>query len=78
MSEKKELKALQMQIARAIGKRIKSERTARGWTAYRLAKESEMTAPHIERIESGKIAPRVDIITRLCFALNIEISLPIV
>lgn len=77
MNEKKELKALQMHVAKRVAARIKAEREARGMTIYKFAKITGMSSAHIARIESGVIAPRIDVIERICIALNVTITLPI-
>lgn len=72
--EKDELK---FQVGGAIADEIKTAREKRGWTIYRLAQKSGVHAAHISRIEEGMLAPRTDTLQKICAALKLEITFPL-
>ena len=61
----------------ALASRIKTARKASGWTLYRLSKETGITEGHLSKIESGEIAPRVDMLQRITKALDVRVSFPL-
>lgn len=60
-----------------IARRIQNERLLRGWTIYKLAYKSGVSAGHLQRLESGMYAPRIDVLQRVCVALKMEIKFPL-
>lgn len=64
-------------VAREIGEEIHKLRTERGFSLYRLEKETGVKAHHIAQIEKAQICPRVDILQRLLVALDAGVILPI-
>lgn len=64
-------------VARAIGEKIHKLRNEKGFTLYKLEKETGVKAHHIAQIEKAQICPRVDILQRLLVALDAGIILPI-
>lgn len=58
-----------------LGKEIHRFRKERGYTQLALAEMSGTTQPQIANIEKGKISPRLDTLTSIANALNLEISL---
>ncbi len=64
-------------VARAIGDKIHKLRNERGFTLYKLEKETGVKAHHIAQIEKAQICPRVDILQRLLIALDAGVVLPI-
>ena len=56
---------------------LKMAREKQGMSVYKLAERSGIAAGHIVRIESGLLCPRIDIVHRLCVALNIKLQLPL-
>lgn len=49
---------------------IKSEREKKGWSIYRLSKESGVQINHISRIEKGLFSARYDTIEKLLNAMG--------
>ena len=65
------------QTAVAIAHLLRNARKASGWTLYRLSKETGITEGHLSKIESGEIAPRVDMLQRITQALDVRVSFPL-
>lgn len=64
-----------MEIQREkIGRMIKTEREALGWSIYQLSKESGVQINHISRIEQGLFSARYDTIEKLLHAMGKSIS----
>ena len=59
--------------AAAVAETIRDARERKGWTVYRLAKESGLSAGHVFRIERGDVAVRVDVLHDIVQALGIRI-----
>ncbi len=56
--------------AAAVAETIRDARERKGWTVYRLAKESSLSAGHVFRIERGDVAVRVDVLHSIIRALG--------
>ena len=56
--------------AAAVAETIRDARERKGWTVYRLAKESGLSAGHVFRIERGDVAVRVDVLHSIIRALG--------
>lgn len=56
-------------IAEEFAQSIRNRREERGWSIYRLAKESGVNHSIISRLESGRTIPRVDNYLKLMGAL---------
>lgn len=54
---------------------LKRERMEKGWTQYRLAKESGVSRERIAKLESGRHSPTLLTVDKLCNALGFEIVL---
>ena len=65
------------QTTAAVAEMIRNARKATGWTLYRLSKETGITEGHLSKIESGEIAPRVDMMQRITQALDVRVSFPL-
>lgn len=65
------------QTAAAVANMIRNARKASGFTLYRLSKETGITEGHLSKIESGEIAPRVDMLQRITQALDVRVSFPL-
>ena len=66
------------QTAVTLSHLLRNARKAKGWTLYRLSKETGITDGHLSKIESGGgIAPRVDMLQRITQALDVRISFPL-
>lgn len=64
-------------VREQIGKTIKTARKAKGMTQAELADKASITMTHVKDIEECAFAVRVDILNRICKALDIHITLPI-
>lgn len=53
-----------------FGHRLRKLREARGWTKYRLSKESRVTAQYLAELEAGEKQPSLEIARRLARALG--------
>ena len=60
-----------------VGKTIRDARKAKGMTQVQLAEKASITLTHVKDIEECAFAVRVDILNRICKALEIHITLPI-
>jgi transcriptional regulator with XRE-family HTH domain len=56
------------------GERLRQIREAKGWTKVALAKKLNISDPQIGRWESGKTAPRLSIIRKLCRVLGVPVD----
>lgn len=68
---------LKILVSDKIADVIKSERKKQGWTLYKLAEKSGVPAGNLSRIESGLYCPRIDTLQRICYALKLEMSIPL-
>ncbi|WP_236017729.1 helix-turn-helix domain-containing protein [Alicyclobacillus acidoterrestris] len=57
-----------------LGNRLKSARTDKNLSMYQLAKRINMSQSTISKIESGKMRPTVDLMERICEALNLTLA----
>lgn len=60
-----------------LGKRIEEARRAKGWTIYELAKRTGLGETHLKKLEQGVYSCRVDILEKVCKALEIEVVIPL-
>lgn len=65
------------QIRENIGRIVQSSRESKGWSRYQLAHKAGVQETHLAKIEQGDYSIRVDILQRICEALEIEITFPI-
>lgn len=63
--------------ARYVGRVIRTIRESYGWTRYKLAHKAGVSEAHLAKIEDGGYCIRIDILNRLCKALDMEITFPI-
>lgn len=75
--QSKTKKETQQAAAGYIARQMKEKRKEKGWTLYRLEKESGVTSGHLAKIEKGYLTPRADILHRICEALKMEIAFPL-
>jgi transcriptional regulator with XRE-family HTH domain len=61
-------------IALDIGKRVKLLRMQAGLSTTALARLTGYTQSHISKVESGDSKPSLDLISRICSALNITLA----
>ena len=59
-------------IKKAIGKKIKQIRKSKNLTQERLAELIGLEVPSLSNIETGKFAPSVDTLQKLCDVLCVE------
>ncbi len=57
-----------------IGARLKHYRTAKGFTIYKLSKETDISQNHISAIENDKRQPTIDTLERLIAPLGISLA----
>jgi transcriptional regulator with XRE-family HTH domain len=58
-------------LARAIGARVKLERTLRGWTLDQLAEHAAVSRRMVVNVEQGSVNPSVGTLLRLSDALGV-------
>lgn len=66
-----------LNVREQIGKTIRETRKAKGMTQAELAEKASITLTHVKDIEECAFAVRVDILNRICKALEVHITLPI-
>lgn len=54
---------------------IKEEREAQGLSKYRLSKMLDTNPSHYGTMENGKYSPSLDMMKRICAALNVSITI---
>jgi transcriptional regulator with XRE-family HTH domain len=57
-----------------IAKRVKTVRESKGISVYKLAQLSGISSTYLYEIELGKKQPTVEIISRICNALDISLE----
>lgn len=57
-----------------IAKRVKTIRESKGISVYKLAKTSGISSTYLYEVEMGKKQPTVEIISRICDALDISLA----
>ncbi len=57
------------------GELVRQRREALGWSQTQLAEAARTRQPVISRIESGRLNPTVDMLTRLANAMDAELTL---
>lgn len=57
-----------------VGERIIGLRTKQGLSSNRLSKLAEVSQSYMRDIETGKSQPTIDVLNRICSALNISLS----
>ena len=57
----------------AVALMIRDAREKRGWSLYRLAKESGLSVGHVSRIERGDGSVRVDVLHDIVQALGVRV-----
>lgn len=56
---------------------ITEKRKAKNMSLYQLSKLTGVTIGHLSRIERGLNMPRIDVLSRIFNALNLELTIPI-
>lgn len=57
-----------------IGSTLKSLRAEKGYTLRQVAAKAQIPFSHLSNIENGKKIPGIDVIDRICFALEVPIK----
>lgn len=61
-------------MTHSIGKRIARKREEKGWSRYKLAKESGISTSYIRPIEEDKHNPSLDVLIRISTVLDVSID----
>lgn len=64
----------QSEMVRRFSQRLRELRLGNGMTQVELARSAQVTVSYVSRLESAKIAPGVDMVERLAFALGSSIA----
>lgn len=64
--------AVMYNIKKQLGQKIKKLRKSRSLTQEKLAEIINIEVPSLSNIETGKFAPSVDTLQKICEALNVE------
>jgi len=59
---------------KALGKRIRALRGAKGWTQQLLADHAELPRESISAIENGRFDPTFSTLTRIAAALGLKLD----
>jgi transcriptional regulator with XRE-family HTH domain len=62
------------EIVRLFAVRLRELRQSRGMTQAELARQAHITTSYVTRLESGAVAPGIDLVERLAKALATTIS----
>lgn len=63
----------QSDLVRRFAERLRAERLARGMTQADLARLAQVTVSYVSRLESGQIAPGIDLVERIAKAMVIAV-----
>lgn len=63
-------------LRKKVGLLIQQAREQRGWTRYELSRRSGIGEAHLMRIEQGLYSIRIDVLNKLCKALDLHIEFP--
>jgi transcriptional regulator with XRE-family HTH domain len=69
----KKPKIKQAEIVERFAARLKEVRRSRGLTQMQLAQQAKVTSSYVARLETGGVAPGVDLVQRLAEALGTTI-----
>lgn len=71
-SKKRQIK--QADIVRIFAERLRSLRTAKGFTQSELAHKAKITVSYVSTLEAGSVAPGIDLLEKLAHALDINVT----
>jgi transcriptional regulator with XRE-family HTH domain len=60
-------------ICAEVVRLLRQQRTARGWSVYRVAKEARLSQQMIHYIEAGQRNPTLSTLLRLADALDVDL-----
>lgn len=63
-----------MDIRRRVGRNIKKEREARGWSQEELADRAGLHRTYVSGVERGVRNPTVTVLERMALALSLKIG----
>lgn len=63
-------------LRKKVGLLIQQAREQRGWTRYELSRRSGIGEAHLMRIEQGLYSIRIDVLNKICKALDLHIEFP--
>jgi len=64
----------QSDLVRRFAEKLRAERLARGMTQADLARAALVTVSYVSRLESGQIAPGIDLVERIAKSLAIAVA----
>jgi transcriptional regulator with XRE-family HTH domain len=70
MAKRRKIQIIHDEIVRLFAGRLRSLRLSRGMTQAELARQAQVTATYISRLESAGAAPGIDLLARLAGALG--------
>src|SRR5471030_3057874 len=65
----------QSDLVRRFAERLRAERLARGMTQADLARLAQVTVSYVSRLESGQIAPGIDLVERIAKSMAIAVKI---
>ena len=57
-----------------LGKRIRNERQAKGWSLKKLSGLIDVSIMTLQRIETGKVSPSVTLLTEIAYQLGLPVT----
>ncbi len=70
MARKRKARIEHAEVVRLFAARLRELRRSRGMTQAELARQAQVTASYVWRLESGGAAPGIDLVERLARALG--------
>ena len=64
-------------VVATVALMIREKRHAKNMSLYQLSKLTGVTIGHLSRIERGLNMPRIDVLSRMFGALDLELTIPI-
>lgn len=57
-----------------LGQRIRQERQSKGWSLKKLSGLIDVSIMTLQRIETGKVSPSVDLLTEIAYQLGLPVT----
>ncbi len=57
-----------------LGQRIRKERQSKGWSLKKLSGLIDVSIMTLQRIETGKVSPSVDLLTEIAYQLGLPVT----
>lgn len=64
-------------LRKKLGLLIRQAREAKGWTHYEVSKRTQIGVTHLVKIEDGVYSIRIDILQKICEALDLKVRFPL-